>query len=77
MEAGAASHAGQVREANEDVFGILLCSDGLWDCVPDDSIARIVLAQPDVELACYDLVDAANKAGAPDNVTALIVRVGR
>ena len=59
--------------ADGDLY--LLCSDGLWDCVPDDSITRIVLAQPDVESACYDLMDAANKAGAPDNVTALIVRV--
>ena len=55
----------------------LLCSDGLWDCVPDDQITRIVLSQPDVESACYALIDAANAAGAPDNVTAVLVRVSR
>ena len=55
----------------------LLCSDGLWDCVTDDRITSIILSQPDVESACYALVDAANAAGAPDNVTALIVRVNR
>jgi serine/threonine protein phosphatase PrpC len=55
----------------------LLCSDGLWDCVPDDQITTIVLSQPDVEAACFALVDAANAAGAPDNVTALVVRVRR
>jgi protein phosphatase len=61
--------------ADGDLY--LLCSDGLWDCVPDDRITSIILAQPDVESACHDLIDAANAAGAPDNVTALIVRVNR
>ncbi len=61
--------------ADGDLY--LLCSDGLWDCVPDDRIASIILARPDVESACYDLVDAANAAGASDNVTALVVRVSR
>jgi protein phosphatase len=61
--------------ADGDIY--LLCSDGLWDCVPDDRVTGIVLAHPDVESACYALVDAANSAGAPDNVTALIVRANR
>jgi protein phosphatase len=55
----------------------LLCSDGLWDCVADDAITSIVMAEPDLESACHALVDAANRAGAPDNVTALLVRVHR
>jgi protein phosphatase len=61
--------------ADGDLY--LLCSDGLWDRVPDDKITSIILSQPDVESACYALIDAANAAGAPDNVTALIVRVNR
>jgi len=56
-----------------DVY--LLCSDGLWNCIPDDTIAGIVASEPDLETACHALVDAANRAGAPDNVTALLVRV--
>jgi serine/threonine protein phosphatase PrpC len=55
----------------------LLCSDGLWDCLTDDTITRIILSQPDVESACHALVDAANSAGSPDNVTAMIIRVNR
>jgi serine/threonine protein phosphatase PrpC len=55
----------------------LICSDGLWDCVPDDAITAIVTAEPDLETACHALVDAANHAGAPDNVTALLVRTHR
>jgi serine/threonine protein phosphatase PrpC len=55
----------------------LLCSDGLWDCVPDDAMVRIALSHADLESACFALVDAANAAGAPDNVTALLVRVSQ
>lgn len=55
----------------------LVCSDGLWACVPDDAITAMVTAEPDLEAACHALVDAANRAGAPDNVTALLVRVHR
>lgn len=55
----------------------LLCSDGLWDVVTDDRITSIILSQADAESACYALIDAANAAGAPDNVTALVVRVNR
>jgi serine/threonine protein phosphatase PrpC len=61
--------------ADGDLY--LICSDGLWDCVPDDRITEVIVSQPDVESACYALVDAANAAGAPDNVTALVVRVSR
>ena len=45
--------------------------------VPDEAIAAIVTREPDLETACHALVDAANRAGAPDNVTALLVRVRR
>lgn len=55
----------------------LLCTDGLWNCVPDDAITAIVCGEPDLEAACHALVDAANRAGAPDNVTALLVKVHR
>jgi PPM family protein phosphatase len=55
----------------------LICSDGLWGCVADDAITAIINAQSDLETACHGLVDAANRAGAPDNVTALLVRVHR
>jgi PPM family protein phosphatase len=57
-----------------DVF--LLCSDGLWGVVPDGKIATIVRGVSDLEAACQLLIDAANEAGGPDNITALLVRVG-
>jgi serine/threonine protein phosphatase PrpC len=54
---------------------ILLCSDGLWGVVPDEDIHRLVLDAQNPEDACTKLVDAANDAGGPDNITAILVRL--
>ena len=53
---------------------IVLCSDGLSGVVDDAAIARTVLEQPPA-LAVDALIAAANAAGGPDNITALIVAV--
>jgi protein phosphatase len=54
----------------------LLCSDGLFGVVPDDRIADL-LGRADVALdaICRSLVAAANDAGGPDNITALILQI--
>ena len=54
----------------------LLCSDGLFSVVPDDQIAAL-LGTPGVPLedVCQKLIDAANAAGGPDNITALVLEV--
>ena len=57
-----------------DIF--LLCSDGLWGSVPDEKIASIIGSTGDIEAACQLLIDAANEAGGPDNITVLLVRLG-
>jgi protein phosphatase len=57
-----------------DLF--LLCTDGLWGSVPDGKIATILRDAADLPTACHLLVDAANDAGGPDNVTVLLVRAG-
>jgi protein phosphatase len=54
---------------------ILLCSDGLWGVVPEDEIVKLVNSSQDPELACQKLINAANAAGGPDNITAILVRV--
>jgi serine/threonine protein phosphatase PrpC len=48
----------------------------LWGSVPDDKIKSIVRSTNDIEAACQLLIDAANEAGGPDNITSLLVRVG-
>jgi serine/threonine protein phosphatase PrpC len=53
---------------------ILLCSDGLSNQVPADEIARVVTGHTPDE-STDKLVDLANRAGGPDNITALVVQV--
>jgi protein phosphatase len=57
---------------------LVLCSDGLTDVVPDDSIGKITGSLPPFE-ACQALIDAALAAGGPDNVSvgAFLVGTGR
>ena len=56
---------------------VLLCSDGLTTPLTNDAIAEILartpMGRPD-EL-CQALVDAANAAGGPDNITVIVVEV--
>jgi protein phosphatase len=54
----------------------LLCSDGLFSVVPDATIGEI-LADRRQTLAqlCDRLIEAANGAGGPDNITTLILQV--
>ena len=54
----------------------LLCSDGLFGVVPDDKIADILADQiGTLDDICRRLIDAANAAGGPDNITAMILQV--
>jgi serine/threonine protein phosphatase PrpC len=54
---------------------ILLCSDGLHGVVPDEEIERVFQTQTALEDKGKTLIEAAKKAGAPDNVTAVLLRV--
>ena len=52
---------------------LLLCSDGLTGMVSDEEIATVLNDNPDPQDACHLLVNAANIAGATDNITAIVV----
>ena len=56
---------------------VVLCSDGLTSPLTNATIgeilARAPMGRPD-EL-CQALVDAANSAGGPDNITVIVVEV--
>jgi len=52
---------------------LLVCSDGLWGVVSDEEIERIVRDAGSVQSACDQLVQAANAAGGPDNISAILV----
>jgi serine/threonine protein phosphatase PrpC len=54
---------------------LFICSDGLWGVVAEREIYRLIATNPIPEQACIKLVDAANAAGGPDNITAILVRM--
>jgi protein phosphatase len=54
---------------------VLLCSDGLSGVVPPDRLAGILGRSAPLEQTCQDLVDAANEAGGPDNITVAMLQV--
>jgi serine/threonine protein phosphatase PrpC len=56
-----------------DVF--LLCSDGLTTMVPEDRIATVLGASPDLDTAATRLVREANEAGGRDNITVVAFRL--
>ncbi|MDA1329695.1 MAG: protein phosphatase 2C domain-containing protein [Chloroflexi bacterium] len=74
---------GQGNKVDVEIFtgqmpqrgSLLLCSDGLWGAVEDKDIQRIVNSTSNPHLACQYLVEAANAAGGPDNIAALLVRL--
>jgi PPM family protein phosphatase len=56
---------------------LLLCSDGLSGGVSCEQIAAILNEQSLPDEACRKLVAAANTAGGKDNVTVVVIVVGR
>jgi protein phosphatase len=53
---------------------LVLCSDGLSGQVKTEEIARIVSEEDDPMTACKRLIDRANDAGGPDNITVIVAR---
>lgn len=54
---------------------LLLCSDGLWGVVAEDEIRKIIYEAPTIQRACQNLIVAANSAGGPDNISAILVQL--
>ena len=54
---------------------LLLCSDGLWSVVSDDSLCALVTSAPNLHGACQNLITAANDAGGPDNISVVLVQL--
>lgn len=74
---------GQGEVLEPDIFTIsfpqtgylMLCSDGLWGVVADDDMYRMIKEAPNLHRACQNLVEAANAAGGPDNISVIIVQM--
>jgi PPM family protein phosphatase len=60
----------QVRKGDT----LVLCSDGLSGQVRADDIARVCREEEDLIELCRRLIDMANEAGGPDNITVVAAR---
>ena len=73
---------GQLEPFKPDIFThmiphpgyMVLCSDGLWGVVSDLEIFNIVTSAPSPSEACRGLIEAANNAGGPDNISVIVVQ---
>lgn len=66
-----------IREHQEDLMGedlILLCSDGLYGPLGDSAIAARLANDSPLATLAQDLIEAANRAGGPDNITVAVIR---
>ncbi|MBI2333603.1 MAG: serine/threonine-protein phosphatase [Chloroflexi bacterium] len=72
---------GEVLEA--DIFTVpfpqpgylMICSDGLWGVVNEQDVIRIISEAPNLHRACQSMVEAANAAGGPDNITVILAQI--
>jgi protein phosphatase len=67
---------GIVRELG-DAASVLLCSDGLSNMLDEDSMIKIITGLGYVEHRTKYLVDEANKKGGLDNISAVLIDVGK
>ena len=65
----------RISLAAQDGDSILLCSDGLYNVIDDSEIASLLRAPGSAQDACRELIDAANRRGTVDNVTAAVARI--
>ena len=54
---------------------LLLCSDGLFSVLADERISELLGQSGTLQAVCDQLVNAANAAGGPDNVTTLVLQI--
>lgn len=53
---------------------LLLCSDGLYNPIGDAGIAQVLSSPLTVADSIHALIEAANAAGGPDNITAVLLQ---
>lgn len=54
---------------------LLLCSDGLTSLLEDEKLQKIVLEASSPQVACDQLIEAANSAGGEDNISVIVIEV--
>ena len=53
---------------------VLICTDGLWDMVEDETIRQVAARSKTPQEACDNLVRVAKARGGADNITAIVFR---
>jgi len=74
---------GQGEALEPDLFSVsfpqtgmlMLCSDGLWGVLSEQQMHQAINGGDTLEEACQNLVNAANAAGGPDNVSVVLVKM--
>ncbi|MDP1544721.1 MAG: protein phosphatase 2C domain-containing protein [Anaerolineales bacterium] len=74
---------GQGETLEADIFTVpfpqsgylMICSDGLWGVVNEKDLFRLIVEAPNLQRACQSLVEAANAAGGPDNITVTLTQM--
>lgn len=54
---------------------LLLCSDGLWEMVPETILSNVIENYDHPQSACDALVKLANKNGGEDNISVIILKM--
>lgn len=54
---------------------LLICSDGLSGVVRAPELQALLASDGDLDAVCQRLIDAANRAGGPDNITVAVLDV--
>jgi serine/threonine protein phosphatase PrpC len=74
---------GQGETLEPDIFTIpfpqtgylMICSDGLWGVISESDIYRSISEAPNLHRACQNMVEAANAAGGPDNISVILAQM--
>ncbi len=74
---------GQGETLEADIFTIpfpqpgylMICSDGLWGVLNENDVFKMIVDAPNLHRACQNLVEAANAAGGPDNITVILAQM--
>jgi len=54
---------------------LLLCSDGLWGLVPEETLLKTLERGQSAQTSAESLLNAANKAGGSDNISVIVVKI--
>ncbi len=64
-----------ISTSRPDNESLLVCSDGLWSILTQEVISDIIKSGTSPQQICDKLIDAANDAGGPDNISTILVEI--